>query len=235
MTDRRADGMASMLADIRAETAATQWTTGVSELAPRVMAAMARVPREFFVGEPGACAYANRPLPIGHGQTISQPFIVALMTHLLAPRGHQRILEIGTGSGYQTAVLAGLCRKVYSIEAVAALAAVARERLRRLGCVNVATRTGNGCRGWPEEAPFDGIIVTAAAAAIPAALLEQLASGGRLVIPVGGPGLPQVLQLVRKDDTGRITVDDVLGVVFVPLVDGEPAAPPPDPRRLGEP
>jgi protein-L-isoaspartate(D-aspartate) O-methyltransferase len=234
MTDRRADGMASMLADIRAEAAATGYLTGVSELAPRVMAAMARVPRDAFVGEPDAAAYANRPLPIGHGQTISQPFIVALMTHLLQPRPHQRILEIGTGSGYQAAVLAGLCRKVHSVESVPELATAAGERLHRLGYANVTTRTGNGCRGWPEEAPFDGIIVTAAAAAIPGALLDQLAPGGRLVIPVGGPGLPQTLQLVRKDDAGRITVDDILGVAFVPLVDREREAPPSDPRRPGE-
>jgi protein-L-isoaspartate(D-aspartate) O-methyltransferase len=234
MTDRRTDSMTGMLADIRAETAATRWMTGVSEITPRVMEAMARVPRDAFVGDPHAAAYANRPLPIGHGQTISQPFIVALMTELLAPRPHQRILEIGTGSGYQAAVLAGLCRKVYSVESVTALATAARERQRRLGFANVMTRTGNGCRGWPEEAPFDGIIVTAAAAAIPGALLDQLAPGGRLVIPVGGPGLPQVLQLVCKDDAGRTTVDDVLGVAFVPLVDREPEAPPSEPCRPGE-
>ena len=239
MSDRRADGLARMLADIRAETAATRSMTGVAELAPRVMAAMGRVPRDAFVGDPGAAAYANRPLPIGHGQTISQPFIVALMTDLLAPGAHQRILEIGTGSGYQTAILAELCRAVYSIESVPALAAAARERLHRLGYVNVTTRTGNGYRGWPEEAPFDGIIVTAAAPTIPDALPDQLATDGRLVIPVGGPGLPQVLQVLRKDRHGRVTVEDVLGVAFVPLVDRGPdidAAPdgervPPGPRR----
>jgi protein-L-isoaspartate(D-aspartate) O-methyltransferase len=190
------------------------------------MAAMASVPRDLFVA--GAEAYANRALPIGHGQTISQPFIVALMTHLLAPGPRQRILEIGTGSGYQSAVLSQLCRHVYSIESVPALAAAARERLSRLGCTNVEVRVANGYRGWPEAAPFDGIIVTAAAATLPAVLVDQLAPGGRMVIPVGSVELPQVLQLLRKDQRGHSQVDDVLDVAFVPFVDREPDQPPPD-------
>ena len=203
------------------ETRETGGSTGLYELSGRVMQAMATVPRHRFV-PPEQCewAYADRPLPIGRGQTISQPFIVALMTELLAPGSEDVVLEIGTGSGYQTAVLASLARQVYSLERIPELADVATQRLRELGFANVAVRTGDGCWGWEEQAPFDGIMVTAAAAAVPEALVQQLKPGGRLVIPVGLPQRTQDLQVLDKDQQGRIHVRSVLPVVFVPLIGG---------------
>jgi len=187
---------------------------------PRVLDAMGRVPRHEFV--PPAVrgwAYRDSPLPIGHGQTISQPYIVALMTDLLEVQPEHRVLEIGTGSGYQTAVLSRLCDTVYSMDLIPALSDAAAARLRRLGHANVQTRAGNGYLGWPEHAPYDGIIVTAAAPHIPTPLIDQLRSGGRLVIPVGLPYSPQQLIVLTKDAQGETQVREVLGVAFVPLVD----------------
>jgi protein-L-isoaspartate(D-aspartate) O-methyltransferase len=214
------EGIERMLTDIRSEVALTRRMTGRDALDPRVMAAMARVPRDAFVpAELQAAAYANGPLPIGHGQTISQPYIVALMTDLIAPQPDHRVLEIGTGSGYQTAVLATLCRKVYSIDLIAALSAAATERLARLGYHNVLTQTANGYQGWPEHAPYDGILVTAAASHVPPALVEQLRPGGRMAIPVGEPYGLQELRLIEKDPQGEVSSRGILAVAFVPLID----------------
>jgi protein-L-isoaspartate(D-aspartate) O-methyltransferase len=209
-----------MLADIAGEVSLTRAITGRAQLDPRVMDAIARVPRDRFVpAEMRAAAFDNRPLPIGRGQTISQPFIVALMTDLLGPGPTDRVLEIGTGSGYQAAVLAGLCARVYSVERVASLASDAQRRLAELGCDNVEVRAGNGYLGWPGQAPFERIIVTAAAPRVPPALLDQLAPGGRLVIPLGKPWEVQRLRLYEKAADGSVTVSDVLDVAFVPLLD----------------
>jgi protein-L-isoaspartate(D-aspartate) O-methyltransferase len=191
----------------------------------RVLAAIEAVPRALFVPEALRDeADADRPLPIGAGQTISQPFIVAFMTEGLGLGGGERVLEVGTGSGYQTAVLAALAREVFSIELLPELAERARALLHdRLGLRHVRLRVGDGRAGWPEAAPFDGIIVTAAPAEIPPALLAQLAPGGRLVIPVGAHPDAQRLLLCRRDADGRTTAQDLLGVRFVPLV--APGAP----------
>jgi len=181
----------------------------------RVLEALRQVERHLFVpARLAAEAYADRALPIAHGQTISQPYIVALMTELAAVKPTARVLEVGTGSGYQAAVLAVLAREVYTIEIVAPLADEARERLRRLGHQNVFVRAGDGYRGWPEKAPFDAILVTAAPPEIPAPLLEQLAPGGRLVAPVGRDR--QELVVVEKGERG-LTRRSVLPVIFVPM------------------
>jgi len=183
---------------------------------PRVLSAMREVPRHLFV-DPAQWprAYDDTPLPIAGNQTISQPYIVALMTELLDLQPQERVLEIGTGSGYQSAVLSRLSRDVYTIEIVPELARDAAERLSRLGYKNVTVREADGYRGWPERAPFDGIIVTAAPERIPQPLLDQLAPGGRMVIPVGG--FFQELKVFRKDASGRITEQAILPVRFVPM------------------
>jgi protein-L-isoaspartate(D-aspartate) O-methyltransferase len=211
-------GTDKMLRDIAAEVRYTRHLTGRVSLSARVLEAVAAVPRHEFVG-PGMVpfAYDNGPLPIGHGQTISQPFIVALMTDLLEPEPDHVVLEIGTGSGYQAAVLAGLVQRVYTVEVVEPLATQARERLQRLGYANVEGRVGDGYFGWPEHAPYDGVIVTAAAPYIPPALVEQLAPGGRLVIPLGEAYGAQDLVLLSKDGSGAVRQTSVLSVVFVPL------------------
>ena len=207
-----------LLATIVDEVRETRSYTGRVELDPRVLDVMGRVAREAFVPEDQMyAAYANAPLPIGHRQTISQPYIVALMTDLLDPGPTDVILEIGTGSGYQAAVLSGLVARVYSIEVVDALADTAAERLARLGYANVEVRQGDGNEGWPDEAPFDGIIVTAGAPSVPDALIEQLKPGAALVIPVDDD-YRQVLKRITRDAAGSITVDDVLPVAFVPLI-----------------
>jgi protein-L-isoaspartate(D-aspartate) O-methyltransferase len=181
----------------------------------RVLAAMRAVPRhEFVPSDMASRAYDDTPLPIGHEQTISQPYIVALMTELAAVRPGAKVLEIGTGSGYQAAVLAELAKDVYSIEIVEPLARRAAETLRRLGYARVHLRTGDGYRGWPEAAPFDAVIVTAAPGKVPAPLLEQLAPGGRLVIPVGTS--EQMLEVHRRTPTG-IEIERTVPVRFVPM------------------
>jgi protein-L-isoaspartate(D-aspartate) O-methyltransferase len=187
-------------------------------LDPRVMAAIARVPRHEFV--PAAqrpYAYDNRPLPIGHGQTISQPYIVALMSDLIKPQADDRVLELGTGSGYQAAILAELTGQVYSIEIIEELGEQAAARLSRLGYDNVTLRIGDGYYGWEEHAPFDAIVVTAAASHVPPPLVAQLKPGGRMVIPVGSRFLTQQLVLIEKDPGGQLITRQILPVIFVPL------------------
>ena len=183
----------------------------------RVLAAMAGVPREWFLPPHLASeAYEDAPLPIGSGQTISQPLIVALMTEALAPRRRDRVLEIGTGSGYQTAILARLAGRVYTIERLPDLLVEAEERFRRLGLTNIETRLGDGAAGWPECAPFQGIIVTAAAPSVPTPLTEQLAPGGRLVIPIGDLA-SQELVILQRGPAGMVE-RRAGGVRFVPLI-----------------
>jgi protein-L-isoaspartate(D-aspartate) O-methyltransferase len=184
----------------------------------RVLRALREVERQRFVPESlQSDAYANQPLPIGHGQTISQPWIVALMTDLVEPGPGDRVLEIGTGSGYQAAVLAGLVGEVYSIEIIEPLATQASERLARLGYDNVTTRLGDGYFGWEEQAPFDAIVVTAAASHVPPPLIAQLKPGGRMVIPVGGRFAVQYLLLVEKTAAGETVTQQIAPVRFVPL------------------
>lgn len=209
-----------MLEEIEAETRYTASYTGRKSFNGRVMAAMGEVIREKFVPtNQKAFAYYNGPLSIGYGQTISQPYIVALMTDLLELTPTSVVLEIGTGSGYQAAILSRLAKKVYSIEKVSELADAATRRLKELGYANIETRCCNGYQGWAEKAPFDAIIVTAAASHIPPALIDQLKPGGRMVIPVGQPYMHQELMLLVKDQDGKIRTESILGVAFVPLVD----------------
>ena len=184
----------------------------------RVLAALRTVPRERFVPDADrSAAGENRPLPIGHGQTISQPYIVAYMTEVLDVREHDRVLEVGTGSGYQAAVLAELTDHVYSVEIIPELACRARAILDELGYRRVRTREGNGRDGWPEEGPFDAIIVTAAGESIPPALVAQLAPGGRLIIPIQTSAVGQDLVVLRKGASGRVSREILLPVRFVPL------------------
>ena len=209
-----------MVEEIAALVRETRRETGRASLAERVMEAMAKVPRhEFVPSTERRNAYANRPLPIGMGQTISQPFIVALMTDFMEVKPGDRVLEIGTGSGYQAAVLAELAGTVYTVEIVESLAREAQERLRRLGYRNVVTRIGDGYLGWPEQAQFDAIMVTAAPREVPQPLLDQLKPGGRLVVPVGGQSAGQSLLLMEKQSDGTVTRRTVLAVRFVPLTD----------------
>ncbi len=194
-------------------------TIGVRD--PATLLAMRMVPRhEFVPADQRARAYEDIPLPIGHGQTISQPAVVALMTELVEPRAGKKVLEVGTGSGYQAAVLAEAGCRVWTVEIFRALADEARSRLARLGYDEVTVRHGDGYAGWPEEAPFEAIVVTAAAESIPPALLKQLAPGGRLVMPVGSDVGGQELLLVQKDSTGKMTSREVLPVRFVPFLRG---------------
>jgi protein-L-isoaspartate(D-aspartate) O-methyltransferase len=192
----------------------------------RVLRAIAEVPRATFVPDDlRDRAEDDRPLPIGHGQTISQPFVVAYMTERLHLAGRERVLEVGTGSGYQTALLARLAEEVWSVEIVPELAERARALLLgRLGLANVRLRTGDGAQGWPEGAPFDRMIVTAAAGAVPPALVAQLAPGGRMILPVGRDPFSQVLRVVDRGRDGGLVEADLLGVRFVPLTHG-PAEP----------
>jgi protein-L-isoaspartate(D-aspartate) O-methyltransferase len=214
--------MQVLLDEIRAEVRETWQYTGRAALSARVLEAFAEVPRHAFLPDAlRLAAYANRPLPIGHEQTISQPYIVALMTDLLDLMPTDIVLEIGTGSGYQAAVLAKLVKQIYTLEIVTALIEPARERLRRLGYGNVEVRQGDGHAGWPEHAPYDAIIVTAAAPGIPPALIEQLKPGGRLLIPVGQRYSGQDLLRVEKDRHGRVSQKSVLPVIFVPLTGAE--------------
>ena len=211
----------TMLEAIARDARETGRQTGRPEIGAAVLDAMRAVPREAFVAAADrALAYENRPLSIGHGQTISQPFIVALMTALLDVEPGARVLEIGTGCGYQTAVLCALGAHVHSVEIVAPLATAAAARLAALGYAQATVRAGDGHAGWPEEAPFDGIIVTAAAPSIPPALVVQLKPGGCLVIPVGPAGATQRLTRVGKRADGSSDTKTVLPVAFVPLTGG---------------
>jgi len=188
----------------------------------RVLAAMRTIPRHEFVPvEERRGAYEDHPLPIGYGQTISQPYIVAKMTELVATKPEHRVLEVGTGSGYQAAVLSPLVKEVYTIEIVQPLGESARERLTRLGYKNVEVRVGDGYNGWPEKAPFDGIVVTAGAPHVPPALIEQLKPGGRMVIPLGESRYDQNLVVVHKGKGPRdIRMETIMPVIFVPLTGG---------------
>ena len=183
----------------------------------RVLSAFAKVPRHLFIAaEYQDQAYADRPLPIGYGQTISQPYMVALMTSCLQLQGHERVLEIGTGSGYQAAVLAELALEVYSVERLPDLHRLAAQKLEDLGYRNVTISTGNGTIGWPAHAPFDAIVVAAAAPEIPSPLLEQLADPGRLIVPVGDPNTQYLVTLTKKQ--GMIREEKLASCVFVPLL-----------------
>lgn len=185
----------------------------------RVLEAFLKVPRHEFVRpEDVQRAYEDHPLPIGFGQTISQPYMVATMTEALQLQGDEKALEIGAGSGYQAAILAELCREVYAIERIAELATCAQETLQRLGYTNVHIVVGDGTLGLPEHAPFDAIVVSAAAPDVPPALVEQLAHGGRLVIPVGPPYTQMLLRVTKERETGQIKQEEICPCVFVPLV-----------------
>jgi protein-L-isoaspartate(D-aspartate) O-methyltransferase len=209
-----------MLEDIKRETVLTAFLTGRKTLSPEVMEAMGEVPREQFVApEMASEAFDNGPLPIGYGQTISQPFIVALMTELLEIKETDKILEIGTGSGYQTAILSLLAGQVYTVEVIESLSIEAAARFKKLNYPNIHVKTGNGYEGWPEQAPYDGIIVTAAAPYVPEPLIEQLKAGGSLVIPVGRPYEHQELIVLEKQGRGANKISKILDVAFVPLVD----------------
>lgn len=208
-------GMVEAIEEMVAE---TRIEIGKERLDPQVMAIMAKVPRHEFVPEDvRASAYLNRPLPIGYGQTISQPYIVALMSDLLAIGPEDTVLEVGTGSGYQAAVLSGLVKDVYSMEIIEPLGRQAKARLERLGYANVETRVGDGYYGWAAHAPFDGIIVTAAASHVPPPLVRQLKPGGRMVIPVGSRFFTQYLMLVEKQSDGSVKTRQIMPVRFVPL------------------
>lgn len=208
-----------MIADIEREVHYTRNMIGRAHFDPRVMEAMRTVPRDAFVPDGlKPFAFDNGPLSIGHGQTISQPYIVALMTDLLQLEPDYRVLEIGTGSGYQTAILAQLVKRVYSVELIEELGNAAADRLRQLNYNNIEFRIGNGYDGWPEHAPYDAIIVTAAATHIPPELVDQLKPGGKLAIPVGRQYQPQDLLLIEKDPQENAITHNILGVAFVPLV-----------------
>ena len=216
--DRYATARENLLREIEADMRATATDTGLPALSGTVRRAMGSVAREHFVPPHlQAAAYENRPLPIGEGQTISQPFIVALMSELLQPKSHHVVLEVGTGSGYQAAVLAQCVAKVYTIEIVSALAQRARAALDAAGYRNVETRTGDGYLGWPEAAPFDGIVVTAAPDHVPPRLIQQLKPGGRLVIPVGPHRSTQELLVIEAGHDGRALTRRTIAVRFVPL------------------
>ncbi|HVJ12296.1 MAG TPA: protein-L-isoaspartate(D-aspartate) O-methyltransferase [Burkholderiales bacterium] len=213
---------ARMVSEVEAMYAETASETGLRAMSPAVRAAMGKVERHRLV-PPGESsrAYRNHPLPIGNGQTISQPYIVALSTDLLNPKSTDVVLEVGTGSGYQAAVLAEVVSRVYSIELIESLGKGAAKRLEELGYGNTEVRIGDGYKGWPEKAPFDGIVVTAAAPRVPQALIDQLKPGGRMVIPVGGEGEMQYLKLLVKRTDGGVDEKRVLPVRFVPLVPGK--------------
>jgi len=222
--DGHDDRARRLIEEIAAEMRMIAAETGEPDLDARVAAALLQVPRDAFVPPHQVeLAYANRPLPIGHGQTISQPVIVALMTQLLHVGPGAKVLEVGTGSGYQAAVLAALGAEVFTVETIPELAETARRRLADLGYEQVHVRCGDGSLGWPEEAPFDAIIVTAGGARVPKPLIGQLRPGGRMVIPVGGFGF-QNLKVIEKTENGGIVSRNVLPVAFVPLVGSGVAA-----------
>jgi protein-L-isoaspartate(D-aspartate) O-methyltransferase len=212
-----------MVAEVDAMYAETRSETGLPAMSPEVRAALGKVERHRLVppSQAGA-AYRNHPLPIGSGQTISQPYIVALSTDLLNPKANDVVLEVGTGSGYQAAVLAEVVKQVYSIELIDSLGKTAATRLAEMGYRNVEVRIGDGYAGWPERAPFDAIVVTAAAPQVPPVLVAQLKTGGRLVIPVGGSMDIQYLKVLTKRADGGYDEKRVLPVRFVPLVPSKP-------------
>jgi protein-L-isoaspartate(D-aspartate) O-methyltransferase len=211
----------TMVAEIAEMAYQTRGETGRATFAPSVMHAMRTVERHRFVAaDQVQHAYRNHPLPIGSGQTISQPYIVALTTDLIEPKSGDRVLEIGTGSGYQTAVLAEIVAWVFSLEIIEPLAREARQRLTSLGYRNVEVQLGDGHSGWPEHAPYDAIVVTAAAERVPDVLVEQLKPGGRMVIPVGPRNQTQDFVLIRKAADGSISRRVVLPVRFVPMTGG---------------
>ena len=211
-----------MLAEISAGTFHVSNLIGKTALDERVMTAMSKVPRHEFVPiELRLYAYANVPLPIGFDKTISQPFIVALMTDLLDISADDAVLEIGTGLGYQAAILAQLARKVYSIEIIEELGRQAKQQLHRQGCTNIEIKIANGYHGWSEHAPFDKVIVTAAPDLIPPPLIHQLKAGGKMVVPAGLPDAQQLV-LLEKDGNGRVTMREILQVQFSQLEDTEP-------------
>ena len=216
--DARSDERAAMVETIEAHARYAPEAVRDAKIDPAVLQVMRTVPRhEFVPAEERRLAYEDMPVPIGYGQTISQPFIVALMTDLLDLKLGATVLEIGTGSGYQAAVLSPLAERVFTVEIVPELGASARAVLQRLGYGNVETKVGDGYYGWPEAAPFDGIVVTAAASQIPPPLIEQLKPGGRMVIPIGGAFAAQHLMLVEKLPDGGITTRQLLPVAFVPF------------------
>ncbi|MCO6413949.1 MAG: protein-L-isoaspartate(D-aspartate) O-methyltransferase [Thiogranum sp.] len=219
--DAYAEARAQLVEEIEDHVRATSDYLERDALDERVLQAIGSVPRhEFVPPDVRPRAYDNRPLPIGYGQTISQPYIVAIMTDLMDLQPGDRALEIGTGSGYQAAILAALIDAVYSIEIIAPLGEAAAGRLQRLGFDNVEVRIGDGYYGWEEQAPFDAIVVTAAASHIPPPLLKQLKPGGRMIIPVGSRFLTQQLLLVRKQSDGEIVTRQILPVAFVPFTGG---------------
>jgi protein-L-isoaspartate(D-aspartate) O-methyltransferase len=211
-----------MVAEVDAMYAETRSETGLGAMSAPVRKALGKVERHRLV-PPGqaSAAYRNHPLPIGSGQTISQPYIVALSTDLARVDSSSVVLEVGTGSGYQAAVLAEIAARVFSIELIASLGNEARRRLEELGYGNIEINIGDGYKGWPEKAPFDAIVVTAAAPRVPQALLDQLKPGGRLVIPVGADGETQYLKLITRRPDGAFDEKRVLPVRFVPLVPGK--------------
>ncbi len=211
-----------MVAEVDAMYAETRSEPGLAAMSAAVREALGSVQRHRLVPQGEASrAYRNHPLPIGNGQTISQPYIVALSADLLSPKPTDVVLEVGTGSGYQAAVLAEIVSRVYSIELIASLGDEARRRLEELGYGNIEVRIGDGYAGWPEKAPFDGIVVTAAAPNVPQALVDQLKPGGRMVIPVGGEAETQFLKVLTKRADGGVDEKRVLPVRFVPLVPGK--------------
>ena len=211
----------ALVAEISELARATQAETGQGAFSAQVMDAMGKVPRHRFVPkEVERYAYRNRPLPIGYGQTISQPFLVAYMTELLQVTKDSKVLEIGTGSGYQAATLSELVKEVYTIEIIEPLAARATETLKTNGYTNVQVQVGDGYYGWEKHAPFDAIIVTSSASHVPPPLIQQLKRGGRMLIPLGSGFMPQHLVLVEKDMQGRVRTRELLPVQFVPLTGG---------------
>jgi len=217
-TEAYAQQRAALIKEITADVRDTSFYLGRDKLNPRVLTALGSVPRHKFVPRAQRYrAYRNQPLPIGYSQTISQPYIVAIMTDLLEPAPDHRVLEVGTGSGYQAAVLAKLVKQVYSIEIIEPLGHEAKQRLQALGYSNVTTRVGDGYYGWLEQGPFDSIIVTAAASHVPPPLIAQLKPGGRMMIPVGSRFMTQQLVLITKNTDGSLITRQLLPVRFVPL------------------
>lgn len=210
-----------MVSEIEADVELTSSQIKKRSLSRRVMEAMGKVARHEFVPDHlRQSAYQNRPLPIGYGQTISQPYIVALMTDLIEVKEGGTVLEVGTGSGYQAAILAECGATVYTMEIIPELTDLAEKRLKRLGYSGIEVRVGDGYDGWPEHGPYDAIIVTAAASHVPPPLLAQLKPGGKMIIPVGGPFMTQHLMLVEKAPDARVTTRQILPVLFVPLTGG---------------